>query len=195
MEKPCLFLLTVALAASAAIAQPSLAAIPAAEQATISIQNLAHHAPAAARKAYSKAARAVADDNLQEAIDQLETGLESDPENADAHSDAGVLYTMTGNPEKAISHFEKALKINPKASGANLLLGLSMVELQRYTDAAALPLERVKLSFPAARMALADIHLHQGNLEKAREEVLAYLATTHTAYRRTAEAWLQMTTF
>jgi tetratricopeptide (TPR) repeat protein len=195
MEKPCLFLVTVVLAASAAIAQPRLNGLEIPEQATVSMQSLAHHAPAAARKAYRKAARAVAEDNLPDAIDQLETGLASDPENADAHSDAGVLYTMMGNPEKAISHFEKALKINPKASGASLLLGLSMVALQRYTDAALRPLERVKLSFPEARMALADIHLHQGKLEKAREELNAYMATGHNAYRRIAEAWLQMTTF
>ena len=208
IQKRCLLLLAATIAVSTVIAQPRLKDLEilehiqlpprtssTAEQATISVQSLAHRAPVVAQKAYRKAARAVEEGNLALAVEHLEAGLASDPENAEAHSDAGVLQTMLGRREEAVAHFELVLKIDPKASGANLLLGLSLVSLHRYTKSAEQALERVKQGFPESRMALADIHLHKGELGKARHEIEAYMSSGHPAYRRTAEAWLKLTTF
>ena len=166
----------------------------AAAQATVSVKSLAHRAPGAARKAFRRAADALTGNNLQLAIDQLVAGIDSDPNNADAHNDAGVVSLMLGKPENAIKHFEAALKIDPKIKSANLLLGLTLVSLNRYSDEAAHALEQVKQRYPESRMALADIYMHSGKLTEANAEIVEYLKSGHAAYQTTAQAWLQLTT-
>jgi Flp pilus assembly protein TadD/ubiquinone/menaquinone biosynthesis C-methylase UbiE len=51
---------------------------------------------------------------IGESIQKMERALELDPLNAEFHNDIGVIYHASGNSEKALSHFEKALEINPE---------------------------------------------------------------------------------
>ena len=63
----------------------------------------------------------------KEAIDQLETVVEQDPEHADAYYNLGVAYAgYSDDAEKARSCFEKALEVQPDHMLAGY--GLKMID-------------------------------------------------------------------
>lgn len=54
---------------------------------------------------------------------------------ADVHNKLGIIYHRKELPEKAMSYFEKALKINPAYTEAALNLSIAYNELGRYEEA------------------------------------------------------------
>lgn len=63
---------------------------------------------------------------ISDYIDKLNSIIKTNPGYADLHNEVGMAYTIMGKLiiDKAISHFEEALKINPgfKSAGKNLKL-------------------------------------------------------------------------
>jgi tetratricopeptide (TPR) repeat protein len=62
---------------------------------------------------YQKAQRLVRDGRQQEAISGLERLLEMNPDFATAHNDLGILYYNQGDKEKALRHYEHAVRNDP----------------------------------------------------------------------------------
>lgn len=54
--------------------------------------------------------------NLALAKEKLDRALEQNPRNAAAHSTAGVLYERLGETNKADSHYQRAIALDPKNS-------------------------------------------------------------------------------
>ena len=61
--------------------------------------------------------------------------LAMDADDADAHHNLGITYMALGEPEPAVSHFEKALALNPKMPGVCYKLGYTYVDMERFEDA------------------------------------------------------------
>jgi tetratricopeptide (TPR) repeat protein len=76
--------------------------------------------------------------NYQEGIRLLDKALEKDPNFVEAHLMAAEFAEYTNQPEVAISHYEKAIAINPyysPAGGTYFYLGALYFQIGRYDDA------------------------------------------------------------
>jgi tetratricopeptide (TPR) repeat protein len=161
-------------------------------------------------------------------IAHCQKALETDPENASAHNDLGVLYLNDGQLEKARTEFQRAAVLQPKLAiayinasfallalgrpgdaeqsarkgleilpvdrRANLMLGWSLRAQLRFSKEALLALQSAAREYPEAHLAAADVLIHQGSLEDARQEVQAYLASGSADQKSLAEAWLRLLT-
>ena len=65
----------------------------------------------------------------------LGRALESDPGDANAHSNMGHVTLMMGQPERALGHYREALRLNPEL--VNAVRGLDAL----YRDNPGLRLE------------------------------------------------------
>ena len=66
--------------------------------------------PAICKKAQALASQG----QYQEAAEVLEALIRSEPDDALAHNDLGVLYLQTGQPEKSQRHYERACELAPE---------------------------------------------------------------------------------
>ena len=74
-----------------------------------------------------------------EAIAELETALKLNTNLADAHHGLGFALTMSGRPEQALSHFEKAICLSPydpRASSFHEMRAWALLVMGRITEAA-----------------------------------------------------------
>jgi len=195
---------------------------------TVTIDELAHRVPASAAREYRASTKALENGKLAASIAHCQKALETDPDNAAAHNDLGVLYLSDGQAEKARTEFQraaalqprlamayinesfallaldrpgdaeqsarKALEILPLDRRANLLFGWSLRAQLRFSKEALLALQSAAREYPEAHLAAADVLIHQGSIEDARQEVQAYLASGNADQKVLAEAWLRLLT-
>jgi tetratricopeptide (TPR) repeat protein len=195
---------------------------------TITIDQLAHTVPESAAREYRASTKALENGKLAASIAHCQKALETDPENASAHNDLGVLYLNDGQLEKARTEFQRAAVLQPKLAiayinasfallalgrpgdaeqsarkgleilpvdrRANLMLGWSLRAQLRFSKEALLALQSAAREYPEAHLAAADVLIHQGSLEDARQEVQAYLASGSADQKSLAEAWLRLLT-
>ncbi len=71
--------------------------------------------------------------------------------------------------EKALNHFKKALKINPKSSGINYQIALTLLQLKRYSEASRYALTAIILESNIAYyyLLLIKIYQEQGLFDEA----------------------------
>ena len=74
------------------------------------------------------------------------------------------------------------------------MLGWSLRAQLRFSKEALLALQSAAREYPEAHLAAADVLIHQGSLEDARQEVEAYLASGSADQKFLAEAWLRLLT-
>jgi len=55
---------------------------------------------------------------LQEAVDQLNEALRLNPSSAEAHNNLGLFLLVDGKPEESLSHFTEALRLKPDLAAA-----------------------------------------------------------------------------
>jgi len=82
--------------------------------------------PATAAKAdpdYATGKKAIAARDWPSAITALKAAAGRDSGNADIQNDLGYAYRNAGQLELALTHYEKALKLNPEHRGAREYLG------------------------------------------------------------------------
>jgi tetratricopeptide (TPR) repeat protein len=108
--------------------------------------------------------------DLESAIRELRSAVESQPTYADLRCKLGILYAEVGRFELAAGQLEAAIAINPKYVEARLQLGWTRL---RMDDAAAsIPhLEaaaEAQPDYPDVQLFLALAHLRQGQLLQAR---------------------------
>jgi len=88
---------------------------------------------------YQKVQRLGNDGRQEEAVGELEKLLEKDPDFAMAHNDLGILYYNQGNQEKALNHYEQAVRIEPhNLTFQKNLADFYLVESGRIEDALAI---------------------------------------------------------
>ncbi len=78
-------------------------------------------------------------DNTQEAITYFNRAVEIDPDYSDAYNNLGYAYEKTGNFERAIRFYKRAISnpLYPTADKALVNLGNSFYRLGKYDDAVA----------------------------------------------------------
>jgi tetratricopeptide (TPR) repeat protein len=113
----------------------ALAAICAAQ--TISIDQLKHQIPTSAAKEYRASLKALDKGELQQSIAHCRNAIASDPENASAHNDLGVLYMTDGRIKEALAEFDRATSLQPRLVAAHLNAGFASLTLDRPEDAEA----------------------------------------------------------
>ncbi|MBM4329737.1 MAG: tetratricopeptide repeat protein [Deltaproteobacteria bacterium] len=88
------------------------------------------------RQAYEEAQSLIKSGNLGGAIDQLEKLIQLNPDYALVHNDLGFLYFEKGEKEKALTHYERAVELDPKnITSLKNLADFYYVELGRTEDA------------------------------------------------------------
>ena len=87
---------------------------------TVPIEQLGHRIPASAAGEYRASTKALEKGKIKESIAHCLKALESDPDNASAHNDLGVLYLNDGQMEKARTEFERAAALQPRMVSARV---------------------------------------------------------------------------
>jgi Tfp pilus assembly protein PilF len=102
---------------------------------TVPAEQLMHRVPISAAREYQASTSALGSRNLAQAIAHCRKALETDPENAAAHNDLGVLYLNQGIVEKARAEFERATTIQPRLTIAHVNASFALLALERPTEA------------------------------------------------------------
>ena len=98
----------------------------------------------------------------------LEAGLKKSERIDEYHNLLGVLDSGSGNKQAALAHFRRAVELNPADSRFSLNLGLTLMDLQRWEEAAAV-LEKAAAGSPDGNLllALGNARLRLGQAEGA----------------------------
>ncbi|MFL6446966.1 MAG: tetratricopeptide repeat protein [Bryobacteraceae bacterium] len=110
---------------------------------TVSRKQLAHKIPGSAVKEQRKGRTALEKGDYQVAKKHLENALAIDSQFADAHNDLGVVIGKSGQTDRAIPEFQKAIELTPEHKQAVANLCVALYTQGRYHDVC-----------PAARRAL-----------------------------------------
>jgi Flp pilus assembly protein TadD len=95
-------------------------------------------APAAAKAdRMANARRAIASEDWNVAVRELQVAVRDTPQNADAHNLLGYSYRKRANPDlaKAFEHYEMALKIDPRHKGAHEYIGQAYLLQKKPAEA------------------------------------------------------------
>ncbi len=91
------------------------------------------------KELYQKVQGFVRDGRQEQAVKGLEELLEQDPDFAVAHNDLGILYYNQGEKEKALRHYEHAVRIEPhNLTFQKNLADIYFVEFGRVEEALAI---------------------------------------------------------
>lgn len=101
------------------------------------MEQLAHRVPPTAAREYRASTKALENGKLEESIAHCRKALETDPDNASAHNDLGVLYLNDAQMEKARAEFEHATVLQPGMTMAHVNLSFALLALDRPVDAEA----------------------------------------------------------
>ncbi len=116
---------------------------------------------------------------LAKAIATYKKVLEINPKNLDAKTDLGVCYTETPQPMQGIQLLRDVVAENPKHEQAQMNLGILSVRSRQY-DKAVDRFNKVLEINPARtsmHVFIGECYAEQGNLQKAKEEFIAYKKT------------------
>jgi tetratricopeptide (TPR) repeat protein len=162
---------------------------------SISIRQLNHKVPPAARKAFEKGEQAQARGNRQQAEEMFRQAVGIDPEFADAYNELGASVAEHGDLPQAIENFQKAIDVVPEHRQALANLSIALAKSRRF-DEAATAARRALQFMPASgtvRYILAtSLWLSTGdseevldNLERSSKEVpIAHLLAAEILTRR-----------
>lgn len=121
---------------------------------------------------------------IARAAPNVERAMALDPGRAEAHAAAGRLVWMQGNLEEALSHFEKAIQINPNYSIVHTwMANLLDVNLGRYEEAFAMRKTGLRLdplSIPALGNYIGDL-IVRNRLAEAERELEKFVSIRPTA--------------
>jgi len=114
----------------------------------------------------------------------IETALKLNPSDASALNARGTIAIFSGQPQAAIEHIERAMRLDPGFSQQYLhFLGMAHLLMGHYETAAAMFKERIRLvpETDTSRSALASALGHLGEIDNARR-VWAELKKTNPKY-------------
>lgn len=113
---------------------------------------------------------------LDEAVTELRTSIQLDPNFPDAHNSLGVAYGQQGQGEASIQEYQTAIRVKPNYAQAYFNLGVAYGERGQITEAiqeyrAAV---QIKPDFPEVHYNLGQAYLAQG----LRDDAIAEFRTT-----------------
>lgn len=103
----------------------------------VSVKQLSHKPPKAARKAFEKSAKLFEKKDIAGSLAALEQAVAIDPEFVPALNNLGARYVLTGRFAEAISTFRKALAIDPDAPMVHTNLAQALIHKGRIAAAEA----------------------------------------------------------
>jgi Tfp pilus assembly protein PilF len=124
----------------------------------------------------------------------FQKSLESHPHWTPALTGMSLSLYSLGDVRGAEFAARRAVDVEPRRRQAQLALGLALVSQGKHTPEALTQLRSAASEFPEARMFAAEVLLHQGALDEARDEIAAYLKSGHPDLRAQAEQWLHLVT-
>jgi tetratricopeptide (TPR) repeat protein len=148
----------------------------------------------AARAAYERGLRLVAEKSYLDASVSFRNAVELDPDFAEARYNLGTTYQRMGVHEKALEQFEEAAKLRPDKVDYRFAVGGALFHLERYRRAVrelrrALDLDPFHLR---ARFSMAAALERLGRIDEARAEWRRYLqADEESAWADEARARLE----
>jgi tetratricopeptide (TPR) repeat protein len=102
---------------------------------TVTLQQLEHKVPGAARKAFEKGQNAERKHQLAKAETLLRKAVEEDPEFADAHNELGAVEASQGKLPEAAEEFQKAINVAPEHRLALPNLSIVLAKMRNYREA------------------------------------------------------------
>jgi adenylate cyclase len=105
----------------------------------------------------------------------LDRGLKRNPSSARCWQRSGWLRLWAGEPDLAIEHFEKSLRLDPRELRANPFMGMGLAHFfaRRFEEARGTLLQSLqeKPNWVPSYRFLASCYAHMGRLEEAQETV------------------------
>ena len=113
------------------------------------------------------ARKAIEAENWPRAIELLKKATESNPESADVQNFLGYAYRKSGNLDAALSHYKKALELNPTSAIARIEYanGLVMIEGEKKMKEAEKLYEAAAAAKPLDAMERLDVEMARAELE------------------------------
>lgn len=129
---------------------------------------------------------------LPEAATTLEEAVRIDPHSGPLFLNLAVVYELAGNLEAAERAARRTTDLNRGDVTSRVFLGLVLVKRGKYTDEALQCLRKGEDTFPCAHMYSAKIFLEWRDMEKAKMELQAYLASGEQIQRNVASHWIDL---
>jgi tetratricopeptide (TPR) repeat protein len=123
-------------------------------------------------------------------IETFSEVLKRDPRSAVAYAGISAAHLLMSKFSEAESAARRAMSFNPVLVRARYVLGLSLAS-QNKNHAEALELmTNTADAIPAAHFVAAQLLARQGEMDRARAEVKAYLGSGETSHQKEATEWL-----
>jgi tetratricopeptide (TPR) repeat protein len=123
-------------------------------------------------------------------IETFSEVLKRDPRCAVAYASISAAHLLMSRFSEAESAARRAISFNPVLVRARYVLGLSLAS-QNKSHAEALELMASSAeTIPAAHFVAAQLLANQGEIDRARSEAKAYLASGEPSHQKEAADWL-----
>lgn len=124
------------------------------------------------------------------AVEQLEQAIKIDPHSPMPFSNLALGYMLLHRPEDAERAARQTIELDRVNLRPHMILGLSLVLQQKFTNEALNSLGRAEAEFPQAYLLSARILAARGDSDKAKAEIKTYLATGDQSAVELAHEWL-----
>jgi tetratricopeptide (TPR) repeat protein len=135
-------------------------------------------------------ARYVALHEYDKAVEEFQKAVALEPNYWLAVDNLAVTMCLQHRYAEAEPAARWALQIQPEAPSSRYLLGSILVSEDKTTEEASRLLESVQDQYPRARLFLAKAYVAHADIEKAAEELRAYLASPQATDNGVAQEWL-----
>jgi Flp pilus assembly protein TadD len=120
------------------------------------------------------------------AIAQWEEAIRVNPRKGLLYNNLSIAYVVIHNLEAAERAARMAMELDGTSNQARAVLGLVLYEERRYTAETSALLERASNEYAMTHVFAAMVLMDQGDFQKARTHVQAYLSSGETEYRKDA---------
>ena len=135
-------------------------------------------------------ARYVALHQYDKAVEEFQRAVTLRPDYRLAVDNLVVTMCLQHRYAEAEGAARWALQIQPEAASSKYLLGSVLVSEDKTTEEASRLLESVQGQYPRARLFLAKSYVAHADIEKAADELRAYIASPQATDNGVAQEWL-----
>jgi tetratricopeptide (TPR) repeat protein len=156
----------------------------------VSLQQLRHKVPPAARKAYEKGEQAIAKGKLPEARGLFQEAVTIDPEFCEAYNNLGGVEADMKQLPEAAEHFQKAIELVPEHPRALPNLAIVLAKMLHWREAGQVARRAMRVVPGDARMnyvLAASLLTEPSKHDEALEQFERAAAAIPSAHVRAAE--------
>src|SRR5207248_9190494 len=113
-----------------------------------------------------------------------------DPGSSAPHANMAATLLRMQRYADAETSARKAIRLDGSDASARYLLGLALLQQQKSTSEALEHLQRACENVPRARLVIAEVVEKGGDVERAKNELRAYLKSGNLQDRQSVETWL-----